>query len=104
MLPQLPPWTRNPEGSDGEPEAVLNARRVPVVDLKLITKALETDDQGKDKIKNAGRNEIPPGKHLENVKIPSKTCDNVCSYSSTSRNENDPNSSDDHTYHHVKAG
>ena len=97
MLFQLSPWICNPKGSNGDPEAVWNPLRVPVVNLKLIAKALEKEDQGKDKTKNAGRNKIPPEEHLEDVKIPSKTWDNVDSHASTLRNERDQISSDDYT-------
>ena len=49
ILPQLPPGIRNLDVSNGESEVVWNARRCPVVDLKLVAKAYEKDNQGKDK-------------------------------------------------------
>ena len=78
--PQLHPLICNPKGWEGDPEPVWNPHQVPVVDLKATTKALEEDDQVKDKTNNAGRNEIPPGEHLEDTKIPSKTWDIVGSH------------------------
>ena len=39
---------------------------------------------------------INPGEHLEGVKISCETWDNMVSHKSTSRNESDPNLSDDH--------
>ena len=50
---QLPPWMRNPENPEGELEAVWNAHRSPVVDMKAIAMVLEKDDQGKNKASNA---------------------------------------------------
>ena len=49
------------------------------------------------KTRNAKRNKIFPWEHLDNVKIPSKTWDNVVSRTRSSPNENDLNPSDDHT-------
>ena len=74
-----------------------NLHQVPVVDLKATVKVLEEDDQVKDKTNYAGRNKIPPGEHLKDIKILSKSWDNVGSHSITSRNKNEPKSSDDHT-------
>ena len=97
MWPQLPPWIHNPENWEEEPEAVCNPNWVPVVDLTTITKALEEDDQVKNKTNNTGRNEIPSGEHLEYAKISRKTWDNVGSHSSTLRNKSELKSSDAHT-------
>ena len=44
---------RNSENLEGEPEAVWNVHCGPVVDFKAILKALEKEDQGKDKASNA---------------------------------------------------
>ena len=53
---------RNPENPEGEPEAVWNAHRSPVVDMKAIAMVLEKDDQGKNKASNATeeRGDAPP--------------------------------------------
>ena len=53
MWPQLPPWIRNPKNWEEDPEAVWSPNRIPVVDLEAIAKALEEDNQGKDKTNNA---------------------------------------------------
>ena len=60
-------------------------------------KALEENNQVRDKTNNTGRNIIPSGEHLEDAKLPSKTWDNIDSHSSTLRNKSKLNSSDGHT-------
>ena len=101
ILPQLPPWIRNPSGGGGVSEEGGTPLRLPALSrltLSLVQSPLQKTF--KANLKQGMRKEtkyISPGEHLENVKIPSKTWDNVVSHTSTSRNESDPNSSDNHT-------
>ena len=50
-----------------------------------------------DKIRNAEDDGLVQWEHLEEVKIPGKTWDNVVSHTSTSRNDDEPNPSDEQT-------
>ena len=95
MWPQLPRGIRNPKHWEDEPETVCNPHGVPVIDLRAIAKALEEKERVKNKTSNVETNKQPSGEHLNNAKTPSKTWDNVGSYSSTSHYNSEPKTSDD---------